>query len=176
MFEAILPRAHSQWRLRRRHLLRKIHAVRMSIKTLWWNWRCSWPYPKQRNDESVGEYGERLALLFLRRRGYIILEHSYSCPLGEIDIIAAWENHTVVFIEVKTWGKQRSDPGRPAEAVDETKQRKISKTALHYAKRHALLDTPGRFDVIEIRLNESNHDFVHIQAAFESPDRFQLHS
>lgn len=176
MFDAILPRVHGQWRLHRRHLKRTLHAAIMRIKTLWWNWRCSWPYPKQRSDESLGDYGERLALLFLKRRGYIILEHSYECPLGEIDIVAAWEKRCVVFVEVKTWGKHRTDPGRPAEAVDETKQRKICKTALHYSKRHALLDTPGRFDVIEIRLTESNPNFVHIQAAFESPDRFQLHS
>jgi len=56
------------------------------------------------------------------------------------------------------------------------KQRKLCKTALHYAKRHGLLETRGRFDVIEIRLTETMPNLCHIQAAFQSEDRFQLHS
>jgi Holliday junction resolvase-like predicted endonuclease len=97
-------------------------------------------------------------------------------PAAEIDVIAAWKQQVIVFVEVKTWGRSRVDPGRPADAVDDVKQRKLCKTALHYAKRHGLLETRGRFDVIEIRLTETMPNLCHIQAAFQSEDRFQLHS
>jgi putative endonuclease len=98
--------------------------------------------------------------------------------MGEIDIIAAWKATKVVFVEVKTWSKQKDNQGGPADAVDDIKQRKICRTALHYAKRHGLLDTPGRFDVIEVVLgSDPGHpSFRHIQDAFESQEVFQMHA
>jgi putative endonuclease len=98
--------------------------------------------------------------------------------LGEIDIIAAWKATEVVYIEVKTWSIQRENQGGPADAVDQIKQRKICRTALHYAKRHGLLDTPGRFDVIEVVLGSDPRrpNFRHIQSAFESQEAYQMHA
>ena len=176
MWTASLPRFHSHWRIIRRRTSSILQSMVDPLRNHWWSFLHSLPYPKQLPDESVGDYGERLAMTFLRRSGYVILEHSYACPLGEIDVIAAWKQQVVVFVEVKTWGRARVDPGRPADAVDDVKQRKLCKTPLHYAKRHGLLESRGRFDVIEIRLTDSQPNLCHIQAAFQSEERFQLHS
>jgi putative endonuclease len=36
----------------------------------------------------TGESGEALAVKFLKKNGYKIIERNYRCKLGEIDIIA----------------------------------------------------------------------------------------
>ena len=147
-------------------------------RVCWTHLLHRFPYPAQALEESTGAFGERLAIAYLRREGYKILEHSYACPLGEIDIIAVWRKRLIVFIEVKTWTSVRVNSGGPADAVDDVKQRKICRTALHYAKKHGLLDTPGRFDVIEISLGQKPRypNCRHIQAAFESQEQFQMHA
>ena len=167
-----------RYRIARRYFKKGSRTLLENVENRWWEFRKSMRYFPPGVDESTGQYGERLAVEYLRRCGYFILERSYVSPMGEIDIIAAWRATQVVFIEVKTWSQQRDNAGGPADAVDDTKQRKICRTALHYAKRHGLLDTPGRFDVIEVVLgNEPQRpSFRHIQAAFESQEAFQMHA
>ena len=66
---------------------------------------------------------------------------------GEIDIVCR-DNDTLVFVEVKTRG--REDFGRPFEAVDREKQKRISRGALAWLR---MLDNPDiffRFDVVEV--------------------------
>ena len=52
-------------------------------------------------NQSLGKRGEDVAVGFLERRGYEILERNWKCPFGEADIIAR-DGDDVVFIEVKT--------------------------------------------------------------------------
>jgi putative endonuclease len=173
-----LPTLMHRYRLVYRSLKKYTRQVWQPIENRWLDFRKSMRYFPPCHDETTGQYGERLAIEYLRRCGYFILEHSYKSPLGEIDIIAAWKASKVVFVEVKTWSCRNDNQGGPADAVDDVKQRKICRTALHYSKRHGLLDTPGRFDVIEVILgtDPGRPEFRHIQAAFESQEMFQLHS
>lgn len=99
------------------------------------------------NKRSVGTMYEQKAGAYLEEHGYEIIEYNFRCRLGEIDIIAR-DGEYLVFCEVK----YRSHPGsgHPAEAVDERKQRKISKCALFYLTRYTTGDVPCRFDVIGI--------------------------
>ena len=58
------------------------------------------------------------------------------------------DNDTLVFIEVKT--RTREDFGRPLEAVDRAKKKRISRGALAWLR---MLDNPDilfRFDVVEV--------------------------
>ena len=48
-----------------------------------------------------GSRSERTAGQFLRRLGYGILQHNFSCDLGEIDIIAR-DGNCVIFVEVRS--------------------------------------------------------------------------
>ncbi len=149
-----------------------------SVCRMWKNWLLSRPYPKRGATESVGAYGERIAAIFLERNGYIILERSYRLKSGEIDVIAVWERRIVVFVEVKTWAESKANTGGPSDAVDEAKQEKISKTALRYMKRHRLLESSGRADVIEIVLGrEPNRPSIrHFENAFEAVGEYQMFS
>jgi putative endonuclease len=58
------------------------------------------------------------------------------------------DKDTLVFVEVKT--RAREDFGRPVEAVDREKQKRISRGALAWLR---MLDNPDiffRFDVVEV--------------------------
>jgi len=118
----------------------------------------------------LGDQGEREAARFLRRRGLRILVRGYHTPQGEIDLIAR-DGATLVFIEVKS--RRR---GTPAEAVTPQKQKKLTLTALHFLKRHGLLEQRCRFDVVAIVWPEDHRrpEIEHIRDAFEAVGRWQL--
>ena len=77
----------------------------------------------------------------------------------------------MVFVEVKT-RKQ----GHPAEAVNLEKQRRLTLSAVHFLKRHGLLETAGRFDVVAITWPDGNSPplIEHIPNAFEPVGRWQF--
>lgn len=108
----------------------------------------------------IGKQGEKMAVGYLRRRLYKVLETNFTTQAGEIDIIARRGSY-VVFVEVK----YRSDTskGLPREAVTQRKQDKIKKTALYYIAQNKLDNVDYRFDVIEIL----GKKIVHIKNAFE---------
>ena len=105
-------------------------------------------------NRAKGIQGEQLALKYLSRHKFKILEKNYTCPVGEADIIAI-NNGMLVILEVKSWSTLEF--GRPAEAVDSVKQRKLQNIALFYQKKKRLLDMPIRFDVVEVLGEEINH-------------------
>jgi len=111
----------------------------------------------------LGEKGERLAVKFLNKKGYKIIEQNYRTPLGEIDIIAR-ERETLVFIEVKT--RESIAYGLPFEAVNYTKRQRIAKIAMLYLKRFKEIP-PCRFDVISIYYKNGKPEFELIKNAFD---------
>ena len=116
---------------------------------------------------SLGEKGEEAAVKFLKRKRYVIIATGENLHLGEIDIVAV-DHRTVVFVEVKT--RRSEERGHPADAVDEQKQRQISRLAEIYLKRHDLYDYPSRFDVIAVLWPEKQRKPVieHYESAFEA--------
>ena len=101
----------------------------------------------------LGRVGEKKAVDFLKKKGYKILETNYKTHIGEIDVIAE-DKGTTVFIEVKT--RSSDDFGIPSEAVTTKKQEKYFKVATEYLLRKDKIDTPCRFDVVEIQNGEIN--------------------
>ncbi len=100
-----------------------------------------------------GEQGERLAARYLRRQGYKILYRNFRGRTGgEIDLVCR-DGETLVFVEVKT--RSREDFGRPLDAVDREKQKRISRGGLAWLR---MLDNPDiffRFDVVEVLLRSA---------------------
>jgi len=95
----------------------------------------------------LGKRGEVLALRYLKRHSYKILEQNYKTRSGEIDIIAK-NKDVLAFIEVKT--RKSLDYGLPQESVDIHKQRQISKVALEYLAKKNIQDVDCRFDIVAI--------------------------
>lgn len=104
------------------------------------------------NKRKIGDQYEQMAVLYLEREGYEILERNYRCRFGEIDIIARSKEKdldVLVFAEVKYRSSSRF--GSPFEAVDYKKQQRIIQTANYYMKeKNADADTKVRYDVIGI--------------------------
>lgn len=109
----------------------------MRLAAAWRRWR---------QPQSLGARGEAAAARFLRQLGYSIVARG-DRGFGELDIVAV-DGRTVVFVEVKT--RESHAAGAPAEAVDEEKQRRLTRAALGYLRRHDLLEYPARFDVVAI--------------------------
>lgn len=117
----------------------------------------------------LGRRGEAAAARFLRKLGYIIVAQGYRDRLGEIDLIAV-DGRTVVFVEVKT--RTSHDAGHPAQAVDLDKQKRLTRLALSYLKRHDLLDCRCRFDIVAVTWPENarSPNIEHLKSAFEAAD------
>ena len=115
----------------------------------------------------LGRRGENAAARYLRRLGYIIVARGERDAIGEIDVVAV-EGRTVVFVEVKT--RATHDAGHPAEAVDEDKQRRLTRLALSYLKRHDLLECKSRFDVVAVTWPDDRQQptIEHYKDAFEA--------
>jgi putative endonuclease len=114
--------------------------------------------------KELGKKGEEVALRFLKKNGYRIIEKNYVCKLGEMDIIAK-EKDTLAFIEVKT--RTTTEFGPPQLAVNFSKQRQLSKVALNYLKEKHLEEVKARFDVVAILLEQEKEKIELIKDAFE---------
>jgi putative endonuclease len=111
----------------------------------------------------VGSRYEELAAAWLAAKNYKVLERSFSCPLGEVDIIAE-QGGDLVFVEVKA--RRSESYGRPFEAVTRSKQAKIIKAALVYIKSKGLRPAGIRFDVVSIKMGSEPEL---IKNAFDAP-------
>jgi putative endonuclease len=122
-----------------------------------------------------GTRSERAAARFLKRQGCRIVARNYTCPLGELDLVAV-DGASLVFIEVRSTGT--ADANRPAASVDAAKQRRLTELALHFMQRHRLLGQPARFDVLALSWPEGQREptIVHHRHAFDAVGRFQMYS
>ncbi len=115
--------------------------------------------PQDVHKKSLGKYGERRAVRYLKEQGYEILKTNYRTPFGEADIVAR-DGETVVFCEVKT--RQSDAFGTPSEAVDFRKRKRYIDMARAFLMRAG--DVNIRFDVMEVTEEGINH----IVSAFEA--------
>ena len=111
---------------------------------------------KYLNKRAVGSRYETMAAKHLEDRGYRILERNFRCRMGEVDLIALFEQElatepekTIVFVEVKYRRDSRS--GQPWEAVGYKKRKTICRVADYYRLTHGGLHGYSfRFDIISI--------------------------
>lgn len=103
--------------------------------------------------KELGKLGEDLAVRFLERLGYEVLERNWKCSAGEADIIADDEGN-LVFVEVKT--RSNIDKGFPEEAVTPQKRKRYEKIAMWYVAQCHPEDCLIRFDVIAIMVTGDN--------------------
>jgi putative endonuclease len=114
--------------------------------------------------QAFGKAGEDLAVRYLKKKGYKVLERNYACPVGEIDIIAR-DKKTIVFVEVKT--RRSRSYGSARLAITPHKKRKISMTALYYLKFNQQMDQDARFDVVTVQSVGGMQEIDLIQNAFD---------
>ena len=109
----------------------------------------------------IGRIGENIAVKYLKRHGYKIIDRNFrSRRWGEIDIVAT-KNNTLVFVEVKT--RVGTEHGEPVEAVTPFQLRALKRTGQHYKTENP--DTPEAFriDVVSIVLDHDTHEPLKIE-------------
>jgi putative endonuclease len=116
-----------------------------------------------RGRAGLGEEGEELAIKFLKKNGYRIIQRNYRTPIGEIDIIAR-DGETMVFVEVKTRESMRY--GLPFESIGLRKRQRISNVAALFLRRFKEIP-PCRFDVVSICYEDGRPRVDLIKGAFD---------
>lgn len=115
-------------------------------------------------NKETGNIGENLAVDYLKKQKFKILQTNYRNKIGEIDIIAS-DKKTIVFVEIKTRSSLKF--GTPKEAIDYKKQQKIKNTAISYLKYKNLYEKVAvRFDCIEILGDKLDCEINHIKNIF----------
>jgi len=113
----------------------------------------------------LGNYGEQVAVDWLRSQGCRILARNYKGPRrGEVDIIAR-DHKLLLFVEVKT--RQKDSKIRGFDAVTKDKQALIERGANSWLKQLRTRQLPWRFDVIEVNVTHGElPEINHIRDAF----------
>ncbi|RBA29800.1 YraN family protein [Flavobacterium tibetense] len=110
----------------------------------------------------LGKLGEELAIDFLEKNGYEILETNWVFDKAEIDIIAQ-KNGVLAVVEVKT--RSSIEFGLPQDFVKPKKIKLLLKAIDEYVVQNDL-DVEVRFDIIAIHKESTNFNIEHIEEAF----------
>ncbi len=110
----------------------------------------------------LGKLGEAMAVAFLQKNGYVILETNWVFQKAEIDIIAKKEN-ILAIVEVKT--RSSIDFGLPQDFVNPKKIQLLVKAVNEYVIANDM-DVEVRFDIIAIHKNGTNFNTEHLENAF----------
>lgn len=87
---------------------------------------------------------------YLQRVGYEVISRNYTCPGGELDIVAK-HGDFLCFVEVRY--RSSIDQGEPLETVRYTKRSRLLSAARHFLAHHPEIDLMRqiqRFDVVSV--------------------------
>ena len=115
------------------------------------------------SNRSVGDWGEREAARYLKRKGYELLERNWRVRMGEIDIIAQRDGELII-VEVKSSAKLSAVA--PEYRVGTQKQRKLRALAQAYLRNKKDAPESVRFDVMSLWREGKETKLRHIENAF----------
>lgn len=110
----------------------------------------------------LGKLGEELAVDFLEKNGYEILETNWTFQKAEVDIIAK-KDAILAVIEVKT--RSSLDYGLPQDFVKPKKIQLLVKAINEYVTQNNI-DVDVRFDIVAIHKENNDLKLEHIEDAF----------
>jgi len=110
----------------------------------------------------LGKKGEQLAVDFLIKNGYNIIERNYRFDKAEVDIIAQ-KKDVLAIIEVKT--RSTADFGNPQDFVKPKQIQRLVKAVDEYVNVNNL-DVEVRFDIIAIIKENKAFNIEHLKNAF----------
>ncbi len=110
----------------------------------------------------LGKLGEELAVEFLEKNGYSILETNWTFQKAEVDIIAKKDTILAV-VEVKT--RSSNDFGPPQDFVKPKKIQLLVKAINEYVISNDL-EVEVRFDIIALNREGKGFKIEHLEDAF----------
>jgi putative endonuclease len=112
----------------------------------------------------LGRLGEDLAVRFLQRAGYRVLERNWRCARGEIDVVVR-DSFTIVFVEVKT--RTGIAFGHPLEALTEGKMARLRSLAVLWRQANPTQRGDMRIDAIGVLVpRNAPYSIEHIRGVF----------
>jgi putative endonuclease len=116
--------------------------------------------------QALGRAAEAAAARLLERGGLAVVGRNVRFAEGEIDLVCR-DDGVLVFVEVKC--RRAGWDEAPAAAVSWHKQRRLTRLAQHYLKRHRLDGVRCRFDVVSVTVDERGAlDARHVRSAFDA--------
>lgn len=112
--------------------------------------KASGPRDPRPGTKARGDAAEALALQYLQARGLRLVRRNVRSPGrggGEVDLIMAESDGTLVFVEVRQ--RSRGEHGGAAASIGCTKQRRIVFAARHFLARLPQVP-PCRFDAVVV--------------------------
>ena len=110
----------------------------------------------------LGKLGEEMAVDFLKKNHYAILQTNWIFQKAEIDIIAK-KGDVLAIVEVKT--RSTLEFGLPQDFVKPKKIQLLVKAVNEYISQNDL-DVEARFDIISVYKNGKNFEIEHLEDAF----------
>ena len=110
----------------------------------------------------LGKKGEQLAVDFLLKDDYEIVERNYRFEKAEVDIIAQ-KKDILAIVEVKT--RSTTDFGNPQDFVKPKQIKNLVKAVDEYVTVNNL-DVEVRFDIIAIVKEKGKFKIEHLENAF----------
>jgi putative endonuclease len=111
--------------------------------------------------QKIGEKGEKLAVKFLKKKKYKIMDRNFHAGrYGELDIVAK-DKDELVFVEVKT--KTDEQFGSPEEEFTYQKKRKMYRAIQNYLFKKYLTDKEWRADLIAIEITNNKPEIRHYE-------------
>jgi putative endonuclease len=100
----------------------------------------------------VESEGEKLARLYLKRRGYIVGDDGFTCEEGSVPVVASDDSEgEVVLVDVRTHVHLGEESYMPELAVDAEGQESYRRLAMRYLFAHPECKK-ARVDVISIAI------------------------
>ena len=105
------------------------------------------PMKRGVRNQMIGRRGENAAARYLEHIGFEIIDRNWTCPAGEVDIVARDMDY-LVFVEVKT--RTSLEKGFPSEAVNAEKRARYEQIAGWYCRESPFVNVPVRFDIVAL--------------------------
>lgn len=116
--------------------------------------------------KKFGQFGEDLAVSFLKKNGYGIIERNFRVHrLGEIDIICEYKGK-IIFVEVRA--KSNRSFCSPEESIGPNKKKKMVLMANFYLSAKKLWHKPYAIDGVFIEYNGDDYEIRHLENMIEA--------
>lgn len=115
--------------------------------------------------QEIGEFGENLAINYLKKNKYKIIDKNIKVSYKEIDIIAK-KNNYIIFIEVKT--RIANKFANPEEGMNHSKTKNLKKALNIYSKLKNINPEKMQIDLICVLINkeEKKANIKHYKEVF----------
>lgn len=101
-------------------------------------------------NKTIGEFGENLAINYLTKKGYKILDKNIKTSYYEFDILAYIED-VLVFVEVKT--RTSKIMGSAEDSLNIKKIINLKKGIINYLSQKKVVHNSIRIDLVAIDIN-----------------------